>query len=511
MITIPDFSRYVPPGVYVEDNSDPIVTSSGLPASVVAVIGPALGYQTQSETLQIYATTGVVLANRGIFTTAVTGPPAIAAPVVKKLDGTLLALNTDYSFTVDASGPGGAADSVTTIQRISNSPNIADGDTVTIAYAYADTTYYQPQMHTDFDTILSVYGLPMVTVAPTNPNTSQVASPLSLGAKVAIENGANPVLTVACNPNDGDLRAQFQAAYAKIATNYSTTLVVPILPDDLTVSTGTVAAFVQQLAQDLKSHCQNASAGGYARIGFFGPPRNFSETDLSQEALAGSLDSKRLVLTYPHNLSMFNASTNQVTEVCGSYLAAASVGKLSSLPIAQGLTKQALSSFQGLPTAIIQKMTKAYKDLLSGSGVLVAEIDRLNRLSIRHGVSTDMSALNTREVSMTRIADTLYAMVQLGMEAADLIGAPIDAEMTTRVKAALTSILEQAKLSEVIVDYLDLKVRQQTPPSGDPSIIECKFAYQPAVPLNYIVVQFQLNLTTGEVNDETVTDTPVSA
>jgi hypothetical protein len=511
VITIPDFSRYVPPGVYVEDNSDPIVTSSGLPASVVAIIGPALGYQTASETLQIYATTGVVLAQRGIFTTAVTGPPAIAAPVVKKLDGTLLAENTDYAFTVDSSGGGGAANAVITIQRIANSPNIADGDTVVIAYAYADTTYYAPQLHEDYDTILAVYGLPMVSAAPTNPNTSPVASPLSLGAKVAIENGANPILTIATNPNDGDLRAQFQAAYAKIATNYSTTLVVPILPDDLTVNTGTVSTFVQQLAQDLKSHCENASAGGYARIGFFGCPRNYSETDLSQEALAGSLSSKRLALLFPHNLSMFNSSTNQVGEVCGSYLAAAAVGKLSSLPTAYGLTKQSLGSFQGIPTAVSQRMTKAYKDSLSGSGVMVAEIDRLNRLSVRHGVATNMSALNTREISMTRIADTLYAMVQLGMEAADLIGAPIDAEMTSRVKAALTSILEQAVLSEVIVGYTDLKVRQQTPPSGDPSVIECKFAYQPAVPLNYIVVQFQLNLVTGEINDETATDIPVSA
>jgi hypothetical protein len=51
---VPDFTKYVPPGVYVEDTSDPIVTSSGLPASVVAVIGSALGYQTQTETFPIY-------------------------------------------------------------------------------------------------------------------------------------------------------------------------------------------------------------------------------------------------------------------------------------------------------------------------------------------------------------------------------------------------------------------------------------------------------------------------
>ncbi len=495
---MPDFSTYQPPGVYVEDNSDPIVTSTGLPASIIALIGPALGYQTATETLAIFSAQAAVLANHGIFTTAVTGPPAIAAPVVKKLDGTLLAVATDYTFTVDSSGSSGT---VTSISRVSNSPNVDDGDVITIAYAYAGVEYFSPQTHSDFDTIVAMYGLPMVSTAPSNPNSSQVASPLSLGAKVAIENGAATLLMVATNPADGDLRVQIQQAYDKVATNYSVTTILPILPDDLEVSSGTVATFTQQLAQDLRSHCVNASAAGYSRIGFFGTPRNYVETDLSQEALAGSLDSKRLVLVYPHNLNMFNSATNQITVVSGSYLAAACIGRFSTLPIAQGLTKQVVSSFQGLPTSIVQKMTRAYRDLLSSSGVMVTEIDRLSRLSIRHGVSTDMSALNTREISMTRIADTLFALVQLGMDSSDLIGQPIDAEMTSRVKGALTSILEQAKLADVIVDYSDLKVRQQTPSSGDPSVIECKFAYQPAVPLNYIVVQFQLNLTTGELTD----------
>lgn len=454
-----------------------------------------------------------MLTNEGIFTTAQVGPPAIAAPVVKKLDGTLLALNTDYTFTVDTSGTGGASGSVTTIQRITNSPNVSDGDAVFVAYAYADTTYYSPQQHSEYDTIVSVYGLPMVTVAPTSPNATQVDSPLSLAAKVAIENGATNLLTIATNPSDGDLRQQFQKAYDKILTTYAATLVISVLPDDLSVVSGTVAAFTQQLVQDLNTHCTLASNSGYGRVGFFGCSRNYAETDVTMEALAGSVDSKRLCLSYPHNLTMFNSSTSMTTEVCGSYLSAAMAGRLSSLPIAQGITKQALTSFQGLPPAISQKMTKAYKDSLSGSGVAVAEIDRLNRLSVRHGVSTDMSAVNTREISMTRIADTLFAMVQLGMEAGELIGQPIDAEMTSRVKGALSSILEQARLSEVIVNWTDLKVRQQTPPSGDPSVIECKFAYQPAVPLNYIVVQFQLNLTSGEVTDtsQASTETPVTA
>jgi hypothetical protein len=504
-VTTPDFTRYVPPGVYVQDTTTPIVSTTGLPPSIVTILGPALGYQTATETVLVYANTGTVLSNEGIFTTAVTGPPAIAAPVVKKLDGTLLTVNTDYTFVTDTSGPGGTAGGITSIQRVTNSPNIADGDSVTITYSYADTTYYTPQTHTDFDSIMSVYGVPMVSTAPTNPNATQVASPLSMACQMAIQNGAATVITLALNPSDGDLRAQFQAAYSKIATNYSTTMIIAALPDDLTVSSGTVAAYTQLLAQDLNSHCTNASNNGYTRIGIFGCPRNFSESDLTQEGLAGSITSKRLVLAYPHNMLLFNSSTNQITTVGGPHLAAALAGKLSSLPTNTGLTKQVVSGFQGIPTSVLQGMTKPYKDSLSSSGVLVAEINRLNQLLVRHGVTTDMSSLDKREISMIRIADTLFNLVQQGMEAAGLIGQPIDADMSMRVKAALSSILEQSVTTEVIVSYANLKVMQQSPPSGDPTIINCKFSYLPAVPLNYITVQFQVDLTTGVVSDSSTT------
>lgn len=500
-----DFTKYQVPGIYVEDTSSPVVTSTGVAQSLVTLIGPAQGYQSATETVLVYASTSTVLANKGIFTTAQAGPPAIAAPTVKKLDGTLLTVNTDYTFVVDTSGPGGTAGAVTSIQRITNSPNINDGDAVTVIYSYADTSYYTPQMHTDFDSVMSVYGLPMVTTSPANPNTTQVYSPLSLAAQLAIQNGASTIVTLSLNPSDGDLRAQFNAAYAKIATNYNTAMIVTVLPDDLTVNSGTVAAYTQLLAQDLNAHCVNASNNGYVRMGFFSGPRNYSESDITQQALAASLTSERIVLFFPHNMSLFNSATNQITTVCGSYLAAAACGVLASLQVNTGLTRQLLTGFQGLPTAIVQTMTKAYKDALSSSGVTVAEINRFTQLVIRHGVTTNVSAINLREISLVRIADTLFNLVQQGMESAGLIGQPIDAEMPTRVRAALSSILEGAVSNEVIVAYSNLKVLTSTPPTGDPSVITCKFAYQPAVPLNYILVQFTIDLTTGVVSTDSTT------
>jgi len=96
-----------------------------------------------------------------------------------------------------------------------------------------------------------------------------------------------------------------------------------------------------------------------------------------------------------------------------------------------------------------------------------------------------------------RIADTLYQSVQYGMDNSGLIGEPIDEEMPSRVKGALVGILEQAIQDDVIISWDGLAVRQQSLPGGDPTVIEVKFSYKPAVPLNYITVQFQIDLQTG--------------
>lgn len=117
---------------------------------------------------------------------------------------------------------------------------------------------------------------------------------------------------------------------------------------------------------------------------------------------------------------------------------------------------------------------------------------------VRHGVTTDFSALNTREISLVRINDAVHQGMQIGVENANLIGAPIDAEMVVRVQGVLQSILEQMVIARTIVSWRGLNVTQQ---STDPSVIEARFEYRPAIPLNYIVVSYSLDLSTGELNE----------
>jgi len=120
-------------------------------------------------------------------------------------------------------------------------------------------------------------------------------------------------------------------------------------------------------------------------------------------------------------------------------------------------------------------------------------------LVIRHGLTTDFSGgVLKREISLVRAQDALYNLVQDTLDNAGLTGIPIQSDTGLRVKSIVSGGLEQAKVQGIIVDYTSLKVRQQSPASGDPTVIEVKFAYRPPWPLNYILVSFTVDTATGE-------------
>lgn len=520
---MPDFTSYVPPGVYVQDTSQPVVTPTTITTNIVTVIGAAIGYQTNTELVQVFWNSNTALARRGIFVTAVVGPPAIGAPVVKNAAGVTMVAGTDYTFVVDASGGGGAANAVTYIKRLGTvedpdgpSPGgLVDGSAVSITYNYADTNYYSPQEFTDPAQIAATYGAAVTGTAPSNPNSSQVVCPLTLAAQLAMANGASTILALATNPADGTIKEQFEAAYAKIVADYRAALVVPLFVDGAPEDDGAPAdahsaAAVLSLIQDANNHAVGAAADGYGRIMFIGVETNYDTTTTNFDALATTIHSKRTVLAYPHQLSFYNTRLAQTTVISGYYLAAAMAGQLAGGSVERGLTKVAVTGFNGLPPALAQLQTKSFKDSLSKAGVSVLEKSFGGSLQIRHGLTTDMSSLTTREISLVRIGDVLFEMVQTGMDNAGLIGQPIDADMTTKVKGALTGILERAITDDVIDAYDGVAVRQQTLPTGDPSIIEAQFAYRPAVPLNYITVTFAIDLTSGEVTTTDETEIPTT-
>jgi hypothetical protein len=502
-----DFTGYTPPGVYVEDESSPIVTSAGSPSGLVCIVGPACGYQTDIETLPFTLGTDVfTLRQRGIITSEVTGPPAITAPVVTKAGRELpFVEGDDYILDILNTESGGPSNNFVTITRV-NEGQIAFNDEVVISYNYADLSYYSPQIFQDYDTLTSVYGNPFDLSA----TTPAINSHVSVAARVAFSNGATQIMVVPADPSVRTYQEQLVDAYNKIESDYRVSVLVPLLIDGYTTDNGddggpftsdtkNLSAFIN----DIKSHLTSTEANGYGRIAIIGGPTNLTQEYVGDNSIALDSSSKRIVAAYPNRLNL-SVDSGKTLEVGGYYLAVAYGALLVSGKVNRGLTKRQISGFYSFPQSIIQEMTTAFKDSLSKNGVSVTELDRLSRKTVRHGVTTDMSALNYREISLVRTADTLYQMLYTGIEAADLIGQPITLDTTLSIKGIVSGILERAKGDETIIDWQNLLVRQQATPLGDPTVIEVKFAYRPAVPLNYISVKFKIDLNSGSVTTTAV-------
>lgn len=498
-MTIPSFTTYQQPGVYVQDVSTPIIVPTLVPSQVLTVVGPALGYRTAVQSLLISVSSPVLLTYSGVYTTAQSGPPAVSAPVVRTLAGTVLTPGVDYELTTVADPSGNPGLAVTSISRNGSSSSVSDGQQVSVTYNYADATYFQPQVFTDPQSVINAYGQPFLSSVPATPNASQVANPLSAAAQVAFANGATTLLCVALSPADGNLEQQFTAAYAKVATQAAASIVVPVFTDDITVNSGTVAQFCQVLAQNLDTAMWGAYNDGFPRQGFFGFPRNYSESDEPVPTFTANVASRRTVVAYPEVVTLYNSTTGQNFQAAGCYLAVALGAILSGLPVGTGLTNQVIKGISGLTQTEIAGMTTAFMNSLAASGVSVCFINYNGALVCRQGLTTDMSSLNSQEISMVRQSDSLLVAVRQGLQGSGLIGQPITSNTISTVQEALLGVLEAAVTNDVIVSYTNVSVTQQTYPGGNPTVISITFNYLPAPPLNYITVQMSVDLSSGLV------------
>lgn len=483
-----DLTTYVPPGVYVEDVSREVADAINplLNDEILCIVAPSLGYVTATENRTLSSTVPTVLTNFGVVNDS--------SLVVKTAGGTVLVKDTDYTVTVDSTDP---AATVTSLLRLpvdtgTASPGgLVNNGAVVISYHYADATYFQPKVFSDYATLAKTYGQGLNNVA----GGDTVVSPLSLAAKVAFENGASRVMAVAVNHNTASWRDDFAAAYALTATDHRVSILVPIFPE----GESDTGAEMNSLMTDLRLHVDETAANGFGRIVLTSAASTYDDVTDPFEDVATSVANKRIVAVYPTRYTIYNPDLGQNVEVGGGYMAAAMGGRLVLNEVQRGLTRQVMNTLTGIPAIVRQKMSRAFMDNLAQNGVTVIETNRSNRLVVRHGLTTDMSSLTTREISLVRVADVLLADIQVGLENAGLIGSPIDDEMSTQVKANVIGILEAEVANQVIVTYTGVAVRQQALPNGDPSVIDVQFSYKPAVPLNYITVSFALDLNSGVV------------
>jgi len=121
---------------------------------------------------------------------------------------------------------------------------------------------------------------------------------------------------------------------------------------------------------------------------------------------------------------------------------------------------------------------------------------------VRHGVTTDNSDMLHREWSIIGQQDAMVYRLRDYLENANLIGQPIYDYTLVNVKASAEAALQSLVRDGLLVDYFGLEARQLL---TNPDVIEVSYSWLPAFPLNYIVVTFNISLTSGNITQQGTT------
>ena len=466
-----DFSRYQPPGVYVQDATTPVTAFQGFSAfpETVGIVGPALEFRASSEAVTMSETPTTLLSGGIDVNSVVVTPIAGGVPYVVDVDYVLAQIGT----------PG--APTTTTSIALIGSGDIDEGEIVTVAFRYADEAFFGVNRFTEFESVEGFYG-PALDL-----ESNEIISPLTLAARIAFENGARSVALVVISAAGAVTPANIKEALDKLESATDVGLIVPL-------PVGVANADAPDAALALVDHIESAVDDGNFRVGLLGFD---TEVTLDHAVVAESLENERIVLAFPNRLNYYNGETNQTLLVGGQYLAAAYAGQLVRNGVAFPLTRKRVRSFAGLPGSVVAEMSRSFKDNLSSRGVAVAELTRAQSLVVRHGVTTDRTNVMTREVSLVRAKDAMVIAIETSVENSGVIGSPMTEDTPLIVKALVTGALETIKANNTIVNYREVRVRQ---PSTRPDVIEAKFEYRPAYPLNYVLVSFSVDITSGEVD-----------
>jgi hypothetical protein len=482
---------YSPPGIYTNPVKGPqLAVNSSLP-SAVGIVGTTVGYRSFTESFQFRDTNEAnpqtyPLTQKGIIENTI---------VIRKRE-TLVAYlgpsnnGNTTNFTVeDIGGAPGSSNARYGIRRNPDTSTIPADDVVQVTYNYTDDQYYQPITFYDYRDVVTTYGDPLRWNDSTK--TVEIISEISLAAKFAFLNGAYKVVCVAVDPTgETAVSGDYNNAISKLKDDSSIAVVVPC-------NGISSAAFI-------KGHVTQQSASRFERraiLGFDGKAAIVpSETRVGAAKSTGSGLDSRILMVSPSQFTCYAPEVDKDITLGGQYMAASLAGMVVAMPFAQPLTHKYPVGWTG---------TTREDSLLDGemttetmSGLCVIEHDRRNNIRVRHGVTTDPSDLLSREWSITGQQDALVYRLRDYLDDANLIGQPIYNYTLVNVKASAEAALQSLVRDGLLVDYVGLAVRQLL---TNPDVIEISFGWRPAFPLNYIVLTFAVNLTTGSLNANNVT------
>jgi hypothetical protein len=362
---------------------------------------------------------------------------------------------------------------VATYNRDGAQPSVGDVYYVSYNYTKAD---FSTALYTKMSTIEAAYG----TNSPENP--------LVLASYLAILNGAvvlglKQVQKDQDADGDGTLDTASEAAFIAAVDDVEGAMPGGVYPDTLVALKGGSDTLNQYLAR----HCDIQSSIRYraertAIAGFSAGTEPRASGD-SAEAVGRY----RFRMVYPdmYTLSMSTATGQQESFlVDGTYMAAAVAGGRSapSIDVATPWTGGRVVGFD----TVARVLDAVQQNKVAVRGVTVIGQQR-SVISIRQGLTTDMTSVLTKLPTVITIADEVQRQSRGALDR--FIGTKFLAGITGQIETQMVKVLKDLKAAQIIAAYTGVSAKVS---EDDPTAAEAEAYYQPVFPLLYIIMSFNL-------------------
>jgi hypothetical protein len=487
--------NYQSPGVYVTQTSSP--TAGTIPnnaintaffAYVPSGSAPTNAWSdkflvTNSGTPQTFT-----LSQSGAITSFSLLNNTTGTVLVASGSNGLVASGFNYAPPVTSSG--------TTTVTVSGLPS---NTWLSANYNYPTAQFGQLYTFTDFNSLQTVFG-PAFTYNNVT-GTSVVNSPATLAGYLAFQNGSTVVSCMNIISVSGGTETEFLSAIQSTTTIPGIDVIVPLKMDSTYYTSGGTNG---TLFFGLDSFLTAQATNGVYQRAFIGLDSNVGNGTTQNlintcQAITTNLNSTRMSLLAPQTVTYNPAingnigGTTGLTTINGYYFAAAVAGLFSGLPnVAYPLTNKFISGFAGIPNQI----SVSDSNTLQSYGTMVTRQDKFGNISIRQGLTTNISSWLTQEVSINAIGDQLAKNLTNALNYSGIIGSPLTPATVTTLESVVQSTLTKALNTSLIQSFTNLTYSQNP---NNPTQINISFQYSPTIPLNYVNVNFSINTATGSV------------
>lgn len=362
----------------------------------------------------------------------------------------------------------------------------AEGSTYYVELIYPVNTQntpnqYKPCLINLLEDVNTYYG--GVTMYTDHTGSAKTINKLGLGLYLAKQNGAGLVYGLQVPYDSSSKSAPDQFDYAEsLSILQGVETAYRIVPMDLDNSiTNSLINHVNQMSSP-EEKSERRLFAGYQDNGSIS---TFADLQKNVGEFAKSISNERVGIISSYDVTIVLPDGTVVSPPEGGsapYLCAALAGAESALPLYQSLTRATITGFDKLQDRVT--MLRSQKNMLAAYGVILLEQPggTGSAIVVRHGLTTNMDTIQTRENSITTIKDYTGKLLRNALD--KYIGKEsITFESLVRMRATIDSVLDSLIESKIIVSG-EVENLQQSESNPDSVILNVKIL--PPYPCNYI-------------------------